>query len=74
MIKHEDFRIEADRIVDWIDHYFERLRELPVKSRVKPREIYNRIASEAPLEGEEMERLLKDLDSVILPGITHSNG
>jgi len=71
MIKREDFRTEADRIVDWIDRYFERLRELPVKSRVQPREIYDQIASEIPLQGEGVDKILSDLDSIIMPGITH---
>ena len=47
MIKRENFREEADKILDWIDGYFERLRELPVKSCVKPREMYEKIPSEA---------------------------
>ena len=71
MIKREDFREEADKILDWIDGYFDRLRELPVKSRVKPREIYDKINSDAPLQGENIDAILRDLDSVILPGITH---
>jgi len=71
MIYRENFRTEAGKVLDWIDSYFKRLRELPVKSRVIPRDIYNRIPSEAPLHGEDMESILKDLDSVILPGVTH---
>ena len=71
MIHTEDFREEADKVLDWIDHYFKNLRALPVKSRVKPKEIYDRIPSEAPLQGEDVESILKDLDAVILPGITH---
>ena len=71
MIKKDDFRAEADRILDWIDNYYKKLRELPVKSRVNPREIYNKIPSEAPFEGESIDAILNDLDSVILPGVTH---
>ena len=71
MIKRENFREEADRIVDWIDNYFKRLGEFPVKSHVKPREIYDKIPSEVPLQGEDMQTILHDLDTVIIPGITH---
>ena len=71
MINRNNFRAEADKVLDWIDGYFERLRELPVKSCVKPRDIYDKIPAEAPLQGEDMENILKDLDSVILPGVTH---
>jgi aromatic-L-amino-acid decarboxylase len=71
MINRNNFRKEADKVLDWIDNYFEQLRELPVKSCVKPREIYDKIPSAAPLRGEVMERILKDMDSIILPGMTH---
>ncbi|MDR2149006.1 MAG: aspartate aminotransferase family protein [Tannerella sp.] len=71
MIQRENFRKEADRILDWVDGYFGRLRELPVKSSVKPRDIYDKLPSEAPLQGEDMERILQDLDTIILPGVTH---
>ena len=71
MITQENFRFEADRLIDWIDNYFKRLRGLPVKSLVKPHEIYDQIPAEAPLQGEELDCILKDLDAVILPGITH---
>ena len=71
MIKHENFKREAGKILDWIDGYFKELRKLPVKSQVKPGEIYDQIADAAPFEGEEMEAILSDLNTVILPGITH---
>ena len=71
MIPPQNFKTEATAILNWIDRYFARLRELPVKSHVKPREVYNKIAPQAPLEGECMEQILNDLDSVIIPGITH---
>ncbi|MCL1821431.1 MAG: pyridoxal-dependent decarboxylase, partial [Prolixibacteraceae bacterium] len=71
MIQRENFKEEAGKILDWIDNYFERLRELPVKSQAKPRDIYNKIHKEAPQKGEDVENILKDLDSVIMPGITH---
>jgi len=71
MIKRENFREEADRILDWVDRYFERLRDFPVKSLVKPREIYDKIPAEAPLQGEDIDSMLKDMDAIILPGITH---
>ncbi|MDR0794650.1 MAG: aminotransferase class I/II-fold pyridoxal phosphate-dependent enzyme, partial [Tannerella sp.] len=71
MIARKNFREEAGKALDWIDRYFERLHELPVKSHVKPREIYDKIPSEAPLQGEAMDAILHDLDAVIIPGITH---
>ncbi|MCL2501588.1 MAG: aminotransferase class I/II-fold pyridoxal phosphate-dependent enzyme [Bacteroidales bacterium] len=71
MIKREYFRAEANKMLDWMDGYYETLRTLPVKSQVKPREVYDKIPSDAPLYGEDMDAILKDLDSIIMPGITH---
>ena len=71
MIKQKNFKTEADKIVNWIDGYFKRLNTLPVKSHATPREVYDKIPCEAPLEGEDMESIIKDLDSIILPGVTH---
>ena len=72
MINRDNFRAEADKVLDWIDGYFGKLRELPVKSFVKPGDIYDKIPSEAPLQGDDdMDSVLKDMDSVILPGVTH---
>ena len=71
MITQDNFKEKAGQVVEWIDHYFKRLRELPVKSTVKPREVYDRIPAQAPLQGEDVGAILDDMDSIILPGITH---
>jgi len=67
----EEFRKHAHTAVDWIADYFEKLESLPVKSQVKPNEIYDRIPASAPEKPEPMESMMKDLDNIILPGITH---
>ncbi|MCL1974151.1 MAG: pyridoxal-dependent decarboxylase [Bacteroidetes bacterium] len=71
MIEQKNFKREADKIVDWIDAYFKRLPTLPVKSQVKPHDIYSQIPTSAPLLAEGIDAILSDLDSIILPGITH---
>jgi len=71
MLDPKNFKIQADPIVDWIDHYLKHITDYPVKSKVAPGEIYQAIPAEAPLQGEGLERIMKDLDQTILPGITH---
>lgn len=66
-----EFRKYAHELVDWIADYFENIDRYPVKSQVKEREIYNQIPDSAPQEGESMDAILKDFNSVIMPGITH---
>jgi aromatic-L-amino-acid decarboxylase len=71
MLNPKDFKQDADRVMSWIDHYLQHLEEYPVKSRVKPGGVYDRIPGSAPEEGEDLEQIMQDLDEVILPGITH---
>lgn len=67
----EEFRKNAHAAVDWVADYLEQIDELPVKSQVKPGEIIDQLPKSAPLQGEAFERMMSDLDRIILPGITH---
>ena len=67
----EEFRRCGRAVVDWIADYYERVESLPVLSRVKPGQIRASLPSEPPLEGEPFETVLRDIDRLILPGITH---
>src|SRR5208337_4392765 len=49
----------------------ERVESLPVLSQVKPGQIRASLPSEPPLQGEPFETILRDVDQLILPGITH---
>jgi len=66
------FRRHAHALVDWIIDYRERrVRELPVLSQVEPGEIRARLAKDPPERGEPFEAMLRDVDEILLPGITH---
>ncbi len=71
MLKREEFKSKVGPIIDWIDRYFQNLESLPVKSQVSPKEIYDQIPGEAPNAAEDLDRIIEDLDTIILPGITH---
>lgn len=71
MLKREEFNDKVGPVVDWISRYFENLESLPVKSQVKPKDIYDQIPEQAPKSAEALEKILQDLDEIILPGITH---
>jgi aromatic-L-amino-acid decarboxylase len=55
----------------WVEGYLERVRDLPVLSRVEPGAIRARLSERAPEHGEPFAALLRDLDEVLLPGLTH---
>jgi len=67
----DEFRKYAHDLVEWIAGYFENVENYPVKSQVKPGEIFDRIPGKAPLLPEPFENLIRDLDEIIMPGITH---
>jgi len=71
MLDNSEFRKHAHEIVDWIADYLDNIEDLPVKSRVKPKEIYNMLPEKAPEESESMDRIFKDFRDIILPGIAH---
>src|SRR6201997_2617826 len=67
----EEFRRHGHAVVDWIADYQSRVESLPVLSQVKPGEIRASLPAQAPAKGEAFEALLKDVEKLILPGVTH---
>jgi aromatic-L-amino-acid decarboxylase len=57
--------------LEWLERYLERVRELPVLAQVEPGEIRARLPEHPPEAGEPFADLLRDLDDVLLPGLTH---
>lgn len=67
----EEFRRRGREVVDWIADYYERVESLPVLSRAQPGELRARLPAAPPLQGEPFEAMLKDIEELILPGLTH---
>jgi aromatic-L-amino-acid/L-tryptophan decarboxylase len=67
----EEFRKHGHAVVDWIADYYQRIETFPVLSRSQPGEIRASLPQEATAQPEPFERILADIDRVILPGITH---
>jgi aromatic-L-amino-acid/L-tryptophan decarboxylase len=65
------FREDGHAAVDWAADYLDRVGELPVLAQVKPGEIRARLPQSPPEQGERFEAVLRDLDEVLMPGITH---
>ena len=64
-------REEGPLALEWAARYLERVPELPVLARVEPGEIRERLPAAPPDEGEPFAAVLRDLDEVLMPGITH---
>lgn len=67
----DEFRRHGHSVIDWIADYYERIESFPVLSQVAPGEVRAGLAPHPPEQGEPFEEVLRDLDSTILPGITH---
>jgi aromatic-L-amino-acid decarboxylase len=67
------FRDDLDRAADWADAYLRRVGELPVAARVRPGEIRAALPDAPPEHGEPFDAMLRDVDELIVPGLTHWN-
>jgi aromatic-L-amino-acid decarboxylase len=67
----EEFRQQGHAVVDWIADYQSRIESFPVLSQATPGEIRSKLPTGPPTEGEPFDRILGDMERVILPGITH---
>ena len=67
----DEFRKHAHDLVEWMADYMENVESRPVKSSVKPGEIFNTIPDKPPLHSESFESLMRDFNEIIMPGITH---
>jgi len=67
----EEFRRHGKTVVDWIADYYEHVESYPVMSHAKPGQIRASLPKSAPQTGESFEAMLRDVEKLILPGITH---
>ena len=67
----EDFRRFGHEFVDWIADYFERVEDLPVLAAIQPGDLKAQLPQAPPKQGEPMDRILADMDRLIVPALTH---
>jgi aromatic-L-amino-acid/L-tryptophan decarboxylase len=72
-LSDSEFRDALARVTTWVADYRQRVPQLPVLSRVKPGDVTRALPAEPPAHREPIETWLKDLDDVIVPGVTHWN-
>jgi aromatic-L-amino-acid/L-tryptophan decarboxylase len=65
------FREDGAAALEWAARYLERVGDLPVLAQVEPGEIRARLPAAPPERGEPFADVLRDLDEILLPGITH---
>ena len=65
------FRDDLAAASDWVADALEVVGDLPVLAQVEPGEIRARLPAAPPDEGEPFANVLRDLDEILLPGVTH---
>lgn len=70
-MKPDEFRRYGWLVVDWIAGYLERIEDYPVLADVEPGQIRASLPASPPEEGEDFQEILRDVERVVLPGVTH---
>jgi aromatic-L-amino-acid decarboxylase len=65
------FREDGAAALEWAARYLERVGDFPVLAQVEPGDIRSRLPTAPPERGEPFASVLRDLDEILLPGITH---
>jgi aromatic-L-amino-acid/L-tryptophan decarboxylase len=68
-----ELRAHGHRVVDWIADYLDTLGDRPVQAQVAPGQIRGKLPEHPPDDPEPFEHALRDLDTIIMPGVTHWN-
>ncbi len=64
-------REDGAAALEWVASYLERLRDFPVLAQVEPGELRASLPPSPPETAEPFAAVLRDLDEVLLPAVTH---
>ncbi len=67
----DEFRRHGHEVVEWIARYLEQVESWPTLSTVEPGWVRRQLPESPPERGEPFERVLEDVERIILPGVTH---
>ncbi len=67
----ESFRQHGHRVIDWIADFRAGIAARPVMARTQPGAIRAQLPASPPEQGEPFDALLRDMDALIAPGLSH---
>jgi aromatic-L-amino-acid decarboxylase len=67
----EEFRRRGHQLIDWIADYRAGIADLPVMSQVEPGAVRAQLPAEPPTAPESFDGIFRDLDQIIMPGLSH---
>lgn len=66
----EEFRVAGHQLIDWIADYRSQIDQMPVRAQVNPGDVKNRLPVSPPTTPESLDDLMRDLQDILVPGIT----
>ena len=69
----EEFRRFGHELIDWVAEYLEHVEDLPVLAQIEPGDLKAQLPAAPPEKGEAMEKIIRDVDRLIVPALTHWN-
>ena len=67
----EEFRKQLHEVADWIADFRENIESLRVAPDEKPGAVRAQLPAQPPEDGEPFEKILSDVDRIIVPGMVH---
>ena len=67
----DDFRKYGYEVIDWVADYLDSVEDRPVSPAIEPGETRAMLPDAAPEQPESFDAILRDLDEIVMPGITH---
>jgi aromatic-L-amino-acid decarboxylase len=67
----DEFRSSGHRLIDWIADYRTQLADRPVMACTAPGEVKNQLPPSPPERPEDFEGVFRDLERILLPGLSH---
>ena len=67
----EEFRAAGHQIVDWIADYRATVGTRPVMAQTEPGDVKAQLPSQPPVQPEPFAAIMRDLDRIVVPGLSH---
>jgi aromatic-L-amino-acid decarboxylase len=67
----EEFRRFGHLLIEWVADYRARMADLPVMSTAEPGALRGALPEAPPVDPEPFEAIFKDLDRLVVPGLSH---
>ena len=69
----DEFQRNGRKTIEYLTHYYETLRSRKVTHSVEPGYLKPLVPDDAPQNGEDFKDVLKDVEKLIMPGVSYLN-